>query len=100
MSVPPASRIADSTFLTLLAAVVFDDEAGAGGDVGFEVGVDAPRIAGGRFDPGVVEAPGERPAFDEEVDLEAGEQDGVQRSDDELVLADGEDAHVRDASWT
>ena len=45
--------------------------------------------------PGVVETPGERPAFDEEVDLEAGQQHVVERADDEFVLTDGNDAHVR-----
>ena len=86
---PPASRIADDDLLDAAPAVVFDDEAGARGDVGFEVGVDAPRVAGGDLDPGVVEAAGERPAFDEEVDLEAWEQDGIQRADEQFVLADG-----------
>ena len=45
-----------------------------------------------------METPGERPAFDKEVDLEAGQQDLVERPDDQLVLADGKDAHVRGAS--
>ena len=94
MSVPPASRIARQHLLDALAAVVFDDEAGVGGDVGFEVGVDAPGVAGDDLDPGVVETPGERPAFDKEVNLEARQQDFVERSDDQLILTDGENAHV------
>ena len=40
-------------------------------------------------DAGVVQTPGERPAFDKEVDLEARQQHVVERPDDELVLADG-----------
>ena len=78
-------------------AVVLDDEAGARGDVGLEVGVDPPRVAGARLDPGVVQTTGEGPAFDKELDLEAWQKDRVERSDDELVLADGNDPHVRDA---
>ena len=38
---------------------------------------------------GVVEAPRERPALDEELDLEAGQQDLVEHPDDQFVLADG-----------
>ena len=46
-----AAGVADRRqhLLDAAAAVVFDDEAGAGGDVGFEVGVDPPGIAGGRL---------------------------------------------------
>ena len=86
---PPASRTAETTFFTLRRRVVFDDEAGARGDVGFEVGVDPPRIAGDDLNAGVVQPPGERAAIDEEIDLEAGEQDGIQRADEQFVLADG-----------
>jgi len=63
-------------------AVVLNDEAGVGGDIGFEVGVDSLGIAGNHLDPGVVEAPGEGPAFDKEVDLEARQKYFVERPDD------------------
>ena len=39
--------------------------------------------------PGVVEPPRERPVLDDELDLEAGQQDLVEHPDDQLVLADG-----------
>jgi hypothetical protein len=45
-----------------------------------------------------VEPPGERTALDEEIDLEAREQDGIQRADQQFVLTDGQHAHVRPAS--
>ncbi len=80
------------------ASGVLDDEAGAGGDVGFEVGVDAAGVAGHDLDAGIVEAPGDRPAFHDEVHVEARQQDLVQGADDEFVLADGENAHVSDPS--
>ena len=86
-----AARIAHrrDDLLHAAAGVVFDDEAGARGDIGFEVGVDPPRIAGDDLNAGVVQPPGERAAIDEEIDLEAGEQDGIQRADEQFVLADG-----------
>ena len=54
MSVPPASRIAEMTFLDAAPGVVFDDEAGAGGDVGLEVGIYPARVARGDLDSCVV----------------------------------------------
>ena len=45
-------------------------------------------IADGDRDAGVVEPPGERPVLDDELDLEAGQQDLVQHPDDQLVLTD------------
>ena len=42
--------------LEALAAVVFDDDAGAGREVGFDVGIGAPQVAGGDVQPAVVEA--------------------------------------------
>ena len=80
------------------ATVVFDDEARAGRDVGLEVGVDPPRIADGDLDPGVVETARQGPAFDEEIHLEARQQYVVQGANEELVLTDGKNAHVRLAS--
>ena len=39
--------------------------------------------------PRLVEAAGERPVLDDELDLEAGQQDLVEHPDDQLVLTDG-----------
>ena len=75
---PPASRIAVDDFAQAAAAVVFDDDAGGRRRVGLEVGVGAPGIAGRDVQAGVVEPPRERPALDEELDLEAGQQDRVE----------------------
>ncbi len=75
--------------LRAAAAVVFDDDAGAGADVGLEVGVGAPRIAGRDRDARLVEAARERPVLDDELDLEAGQQDFVEHPDDQFVLTDG-----------
>ena len=92
-----AARIANRAqhFLERASAVVLDDETGARRDVRLQVGVNPPRVAGARFDPGVVQTTGKGPAFDKELDLEAWQKDRVERSDDELVLADGYDPHVR-----
>ena len=38
---------------------------------------------------GVVETARERPALDDELDLEAGQQDLVEHPDDQFVLTDG-----------
>ena len=82
-----AHRLED--LLEAAPAVVFDDDAGAGAEVGFEEGVGAARIAGRDVHAGVVEAAGERPVLDDELDLEAGQQDLVEHPDDQLVLTDG-----------
>ena len=86
-----AAGVADrfEDLLEAAAAVVFDDDAGAGAEVGLEVGVGAAGIADGDADAGVVETPGERPALDDEFDFEAGQQDFVEHPDDQLVLTDG-----------
>ena len=42
-----------------------------------------------------METPGQRPAFDKEVDLEARQQHFVERPDDQFILTDGQNAHVR-----
>ena len=60
-----------------------------GVEVGLDEGVGAPRVAGDDVDAGVVEPPRERPVLDDELDLEAGQQDLVEHPDDQLVLADG-----------
>ena len=71
------------------AAVVFDDDAGAGSEVGLEEGVGAAGVAGNHVDVGVVQSTGEGPVLDDELDLEPGQQDLVEHPDDQLVLADG-----------
>ena len=58
-------------------------------EVGFEEGVGAAGIAGRDVHAGVVETPRERPVLDDELDLEAGQQDLVEHPDDQLVLTDG-----------
>jgi hypothetical protein len=42
-----------------------------------------------------MEAAGEGPAFDKEVNLEARQQNFVERPDDQFILTDGQNAHVR-----
>ena len=60
---------------------------------GFEVGVGALQVAGGDVDPVVGEALRERLVFDEELHLEAGQQDLVEDPDDQLVLTDRKALH-------
>src|SRR5882757_1207056 len=57
------------------ARVVFDDDAGAGREIGFEIRIGPPRIAERHRHPGVVETPEQGPAVDDELDFEAGQQD-------------------------
>ena len=76
------------------AAAVLNDEAGAGGEVGFEVCVDPAGIAGADVDARVMEPARQRPAFDQEVHLEARHEHVVEAAYDEFVLADGENAHA------
>ena len=51
-----------------------------GSDVGLDEGVGAARVAGRGVDVGVVETPRDRPAFDDEFDVEAGQQDSRRAS--------------------
>ena len=60
-----------------------------GAEVGLEEGVGAPRVAGDDVDAGVVEPARQRLVLDDELDLEAGQQDLVEHPDDQFVLADG-----------
>ena len=76
-----------------LPAVVLDDDAGAGREVGLEIGVGAPEVAGGDVQTAVVQAARERLAFDQELDFEAGQQDLVEHPDRQLRLADRETPH-------
>ena len=41
-----------------------------------------------------METPGEGPAFDKEVDLEARQEHLVERSDDQFILTDSQNAHI------
>ena len=86
-----ADRLEDLAQAAL--ATVLDDDAGCGGDVGLEVGIGAPRVAGEDVDPGVMEPSGDRLALDEEFDLEAGRQGFIKHPDDQFGLADGETPH-------
>ena len=92
-----AAGVADGgeDLLDAALAVVFDEKAGGGGDIGLEIGVDPARIADFYVETRVVQPSCERPAFDKEVQLEAGPQHVVERANDEFVLTDANDAHVR-----
>jgi hypothetical protein len=69
-------------------AVVFDDDAGARGQVGFDVGFRAAGIGSHDVDAAVVQPPCGGLALDDELHVEAGQQDLVEHPDDQLVLAD------------
>ena len=60
-----------------------------GTEVGLEEGVGAPGVARDDVDTGVVQPARQRPVFDDELDLEAGQQDLVEHPDDQFVLTDG-----------
>ena len=81
--------------LQAAAAVVLDDDAGVGGDVGAQVGIDPSGIGDRRRYAVVDETSSQRAALDQELDLEGTRQHPVQRPDDQLVLADGQRAHNR-----
>ncbi len=81
--------------LETLAAVVFDDDAGAGGEVGLDVGIGPTEIACRDAQPALVKTAGQRLALDEEPYFEAGQQDLVEHPDGQFSLADGETPHVR-----
>jgi len=72
---------------------VLDDDAGRGGDVGFEVSVGPAGVGGRDVQPGVMQPARERLAFDEKIDLEAGRQAFVEHPDDQFGLTDGETPH-------
>ena len=86
---PPRVANGFQDFLQAAAAVVLDDDARAGAEVGLEVGVGPSGIAGHDVDAGVVEAAGHGAAFNDELHFEAGQQDLVEHPDDQLVLTDG-----------
>ena len=75
--------------------VVLDDHARARPEVRLHERVRPARVAADDFDARVVQPPRERSVFDDELELESREQDLVEHSDDELVLADGETPHER-----
>ena len=79
--------------MRLRPAVVLDDDAGAGGEIGLEVGIGAVEVAARDVQAAVVQAARERLALDEELDFEAGQQDLVEHPDGQLGLADGEAPH-------
>ena len=79
------------------AAVVFDDDTGAGRDVGLDVGVDALRVADTDAEAGLVEAAGERGTFDQDVELGVGREHGIEQPHDQLRVTDREAPHSRDS---
>ena len=91
-----AARVADrlESLFQAAAGVVFDDDAGAGADVGLQVGVGAARIANRRLNAGVVQTPRHRLALDDELDVEAGPQALIEEPDDQFVLTDGDTSHT------
>jgi hypothetical protein len=89
-----AQRLQDAR--GVLPAAVLDDDAGAGREVGFQIGLGLADVAGGDGQARVVKTPRERPALDEKVDVETGRQDLCQRPDDQLTVADGQASHARD----
>jgi hypothetical protein len=89
------ARIADGfeRFPHAALAGVFDDDAGGGGDVGFDVGIGAFRVARVDGQVGVVELPCKRFALDEKFDFEAGRQGLIEHPDEQLRLTNGETPH-------
>ena len=77
-----------------LTPAVFDDDAGGGADVGLDVGLGLLDVAGDHRHAGIVQAPGQRTAFHQEVDVEAGGQDLLQEPDNQLSVTDGQASHV------
>ena len=55
----------------------------------------ATKIAEGDRDIRVLQAPRQGPLFDNELDLETGQQDLVEHPDDQFVLTDGQTPHQR-----
>ncbi len=92
-----AAGVADGRDDALQAApaVVLDDDAGVGREVGAQVGVDATRIGDGGRHAVIDETPSERAAFDQELDVEGPRQNAMQGPDDQLVLTDGQRTHNR-----
>ena len=86
-----ATGIADrvENFLRVAPAVVFDDDARTGPEVGFDPRFGASGIAGEHRDPGLVEPSRGGFVLDDELDFETGEQDFVQHPDHQLVLTHG-----------
>jgi hypothetical protein len=82
-----AHRLED--FLGIASAVVFDDDAGAGAEIRFDPRFRAAGIAGGDGDVPLLEPPSHRALFDDEFDLEAGQEDLVEHPDDQFVLTNG-----------
>ena len=79
--------------LQAASAVVFDDDAGVGREVGADVGIDALGVGDGDGDAVVDETPSQRAALDQELDVESAREHPVQRPDDQLVLTDGQRTH-------
>ena len=80
-----APALEGSAFQTALAGVL-DDDAGVGAQIGADVGVHALGIGDRGRDPVLDQAPRERAALDQELDIERALQHAVQGPDDKLVL--------------
>ncbi len=76
-------------------AVVLDDDAGVGREIGAQIGIDPLGIGDGGRNAVVDETPGQRTALDEKLDVEGAREDAMKRPDDQLVLTDGQRAHNR-----
>ena len=103
-----AAGIADRAddLLQAAPAVVLDDDAGARGEIGAKVGIDALRVSHRRSHPVVDETSSQRATLDEKLDLEDARKNPMEGSNDQLVLTDGQRSHnshytgVRAAPWS
>jgi hypothetical protein len=75
------------------AAVVFNDDAGGGSEVGADVGIDTLRIAYAEAEAFAVEAPPQGGAFHKDVQLVAGGDDRVEQPHHQLGMTDRETPH-------
>jgi len=78
-------------------AGIFNDDRGGRQQVGLDVGVDPFRVGGRHRGAGIVETAGEGLALDQELDLDAGAEHGVQQPTHEFGLADGQAPHRGDS---
>ena len=78
--------------------VVLDDDAGARREIRADEGVDTFRVADDDAEVCFVEAPGQRRAFDEHVELAAGREHGIEQPHDQLRVTDREAPHRARAS--
>src|SRR5262245_49284954 len=82
-------------FPGIAPAVVLDNRARAGAEIGLDPGLRPAGVADRDRDVVFLEAPRQGPLLDDELDLEAGQQDFVEHPDDQFVLTDGQTPHQR-----